>query len=295
MVHHHALSALEGRCADNWHGVILAGADDLPSSLIEPWTTELNQHDSSPREAPQWTDNPFHTEFGTEFGMPCGERLALRAHFGSKRSETVLRALALARGVTDLRTIGERRHDHEDPAVPRQAWQGLLATRRLDLEPFEPVTQDYWRSGSDLPLGPLSEVQVYSLNADPRYEGKGHAPDCQHADRYREGLTDGYDLLTVADLLACDTYRWCSKCSGYGVRRLSTRQLDYYRSAHQLHYLRGRTYGDTLAPAETDQVRAQLQAIETWVGSCNDDWSYEDRQLWRDAFEVVRRSTKHKP
>lgn len=279
------LSALQRRCADNWQGAVLAGASDLPTSLIDPWAADLERHEAAPRET--WSEDPFAEGFGAEFAMPHGVQLALRAHFGPMRSERVLRALALARGVRDLRTIGERRYDHEEPAVPRQTWRGLLATQRLDLAPFEPVTADEWRSGSGLPLGLLAEVQVYSLNADPRYEGKGHAPDCQHADRYREGLTDDYDLLSVADLLDRNPHQWCSKCSGYAVRRFDATQLDYYRRAHQLYCLRKRLQGNSAAATERDQDVLHLQAIQAWVRDCGDVWPAHVRRHWRQVLEAV--------
>ncbi len=79
-------------------------------------------------------------------------------------------------------------------------WHGLLTENHLDFAPFRPPSSDRWRSGSGLPMGPLAAVQLYTTNANPLIEGKGHSPLCRHA--HERAVVAGDDLLTVADLMA---------------------------------------------------------------------------------------------
>ncbi|MFI9389568.1 hypothetical protein ACIG53_01685 [Streptomyces bauhiniae] len=69
----------------------------------------------------------------------------------------------------------------------------------------------------------MAAVQLYTTNASPLIEGKGHSPLCRHA--HERAVVAGDDLLTVADLMERTDFDWCSKGGGYAMRRLSDTQL----------------------------------------------------------------------
>lgn len=102
--------------------------------------------------------------------------------------------------------------------------------------PFEPVADTGWQSGSGLPLGILAGVQAYTSDADGRYQGRAHSPDCKHR-RPERGVSRDDDLVTIKELLDNKGFDPCSKSGGYAVRRLSQDQVAYYRAAHRLHVL----------------------------------------------------------
>ncbi|MFJ9339893.1 hypothetical protein ACIRP0_11455 [Streptomyces sp. NPDC101733] len=252
------LQVIEQRVEQGWQGVIVAGASDLPESVIKPWNKEVHPRPEVDEGLHPAHDNARSADrVGADLGLAAGTQEAVRWAHGERAKEHSLRLLAMARGVHDLRSLDSGRSG----ALSVAFWEGLLTLGPLDLTPFEPVGTDRWRGGSGLPLGVLGSVQIYARNEDPAFDGKGHSPFCQHArDR---GLAHDDDLLSVSELLARDDWDWCSKCGGYSAHRLTDTQLSYYRAAHQLHDIVGqldheRTYR---APVEPDALIKQLDEL----------------------------------
>ncbi|MEV4440823.1 hypothetical protein AB0K09_17730 [Streptomyces sp. NPDC049577] len=278
------LAAIEKRLANGWHGVVIAGASDLPSSVIEPWAGEIGRRPEG-RESiwPERVHDVHDPRFGDWLGLTDGARTTAWLTFRDQDIERNLRCLAVARSVHDLRTLdsGSRRR-----GVPHDVWQGLLTSRRLDLEPFEPPASDRWRGGSGIPLGVLADVQIYTTNADPRFEVKGHSPLCRHS--RERGVSDDDDLLTVGDLLARDDFDWCSKCGGYAARRLTDTQLSYYRAAHRLHDIAERLDPKRAgyARADLETIISQLSELADWRPIGEDHWYSRGARQW---WQIVRR------
>lgn len=280
------LDAIEKRVSQGWLGVIVAGASDLPESMLSPWikevglTPEVDEgphlgHDSAGQD----------DRFGADLGLSAGAQAAVRWAHGERAKEHNLRLLATARGVPDLRSLDTGRSGALSVAV----WEGLLTPGPLDLTPFRPPSTDRWRSGSGLPLGVLGQVQIYATNADPAFEGKGHSPFCRHTrDR---GLAHGDDLLSVSDLLARDDWDWCSKCGGYAARRLTDTQLSYYRAAHQLHDIAGQLDDDRTyrAPVEPDALIKQLVELADWEPGGHEDCDWDGSWRWHEVIRDLRR------
>ncbi|GGX64704.1 hypothetical protein [Streptomyces hiroshimensis] len=290
-------AVIEKRLARGWNGVIVAGASDLPTSVIESWAGEIGPRpEEHERIWPERVHDVHDPRFGDWLSVTDGARRTAWLTFRYQDGERNLRCLAMARGVHDLRTLdsGSRRR-----GVPFDVWQGLLTGSPLDLEPFEPPTTDRWRGGSGIPLGVLAEVQVYTTSADPRDEGKGHSPLCGHA--RERGVTHYDDLLTVGDLLARDDYDWCSKCGGYAARRLTDTQLSYYRAAHRLHDI-----ARQLDPKRAGYDRIDVETLLSRLGELADwrpigedhRYAWKARRRWRqivrglvDKAEAGRRDT----
>ncbi|TDD36771.1 hypothetical protein [Saccharopolyspora elongata] len=212
------ISTLAERCANGWRGVVLAGPNDLPSAIIEPWIDEIQAG---------LNDEP------DPLGTRAGEQSVVNRRYGQDRFfiERRLRMLALVRTATDLRTLTER-YEQSDRDID---WHGLLTPHQLDLTPFKPATNaDKRVSGLGLPLEVLASVQIYTTDGTSRYQGKGHSPFCSFARSGRASLDDSFDLLHVRDLLGSGNPDWCSVCGGYATRRLDDLQLRYYRTAHEL-------------------------------------------------------------
>ncbi|MER6398422.1 hypothetical protein ABT263_20565 [Kitasatospora sp. NPDC001603] len=282
---------LERRAARGWRGVLLAGSADLPAALIEPWSEAIGQRPEEPSAV--WRERmrePDDLLFGERLGLEAGaERAAWLVSMDRPWvREFNLRLLAMARGVPDLRTLysGYDRAGRSR-SLPRAVWQGLLAHGQdLDLEPFEaPDTGTWKRSGSGIPLGVFAQVQVYAVNADPRYQGKGHSPFCSHV--RERGVTADDDLLTVADLLGDTKFDWCSKCGGYAIRRLTDTQLAHYRAAHRLHDIAQQLDPGRggYAPGRLGQLVEQLLELEKWDPDADDHSYSEDSGRWR---QIVR-------
>ncbi|WP_157252721.1 hypothetical protein [Nonomuraea typhae] len=221
------LGVLAERCARGWLGVVVAGADDLPASLMGPWTQMVIGADTESDEG-----------FGAELSVRAGEKALARPYaFGSQAAGDNPRAvsrslglLAMARGVHDLRTLT---HRYELQGIPPVVWRALLAFDQLDLTPFRTTeSRRTGRPGLGLPLGILGNVQIYTSNSDPDY-GKGHAAACRHVRDGGLALHPDDDLITITEL-ADGRFDWCSKCGGYAVRRLTDAQLAHYRAAHRL-------------------------------------------------------------
>ncbi|MFJ6619947.1 hypothetical protein ACIQOW_20525 [Kitasatospora sp. NPDC091335] len=294
------LPVIEQRLADGWRGVIVAGASDLPDAVIEPWAAEVGPRPGDRLSLwPEHLRSPHDPLFGEELGLSQGATRAAWLVQHEANGQHNLRLLAMARGIHDLRTLdGGYDREGRSRSMPRPVWQGLLAhAKDLDLEPFEAPDGDQWKSGgSGIPLGVLAEVQVYTTNANPRIQGKGHSPFCPHS---REcGLVAEDDLLTLADLLARDDYDWCSKCWGYAIRRLTGTQLSYYRAAHRLHEIAqdlnpGRGGYEHL---DVEVITEQLRELTDWRPVGHDTWYTSGSRRWRrivrdlqDKAEAARR------
>ncbi|MFG3056260.1 hypothetical protein ACGFZP_35620 [Kitasatospora sp. NPDC048239] len=278
------LPVIEKRLAGGWQCFLLAGAADLPADVIEPWAREVGPRPED-RESlwPQYPRSAHDPLFGEDLGLAQGATRAAWLAYEHQDAERNLRLLAMARGVRDLRTLDGGYDDHgRSRTLPHPVWLGLLAhAENLDLEPFEAPDADRWRSGGGIPLGVLADVQVYTTNADPRIQGKGHSPFCPHS--RERGVVAGDDLLTVTDLLDNDEYDWCSKCQGYAIRRLTDTQLSYYRAAHRLHDIAqeldpGRGGHDRL---DIETITRQLRELADWRPAGEDHWYTSGARRWR--------------
>ncbi|MFD4628537.1 hypothetical protein ACFVYR_01345 [Streptomyces sp. NPDC058284] len=135
----------------------------------------------------------------------------------------------------------------------------------------------------------MAVAQIYTTNADPQIEGKGHSPLCRHA--RERGVAANDDLLTVTDLLARDDFDWCGKCGGYAVRRLTDSQVSFYRAAHRLHAItgqldRGRSHDDA------DTVLSQLEELADWEPIDEEGWYTSDSWRWHEAIRNLKRKVE---
>jgi hypothetical protein len=237
------LATVEERCKSGWTGILVAEAGDLPVSLFASHLGVQTTADASEgdNDAPAsvWDDRHLpaeHADFGEHLGYAAGDRKLSWAHHrrdGIRVLERNFRILTLARGVHDLRTL-DFESDSGVRATPQDVWYALLLVGdQLDLRPFRPRTGDgNWQSGLGLPLSALADLQIYTTNADPRIAGKGHSPFCQHV--RERGVHRGDFLLTLGELMYRTDLDWCANCGGYAIRRLSDKQVAYYRVAHRL-------------------------------------------------------------
>ncbi|MGW9120338.1 hypothetical protein ACWGRV_27630 [Streptomyces sp. NPDC055663] len=135
---------------------------------------------------------------------------------------------------------------------------------------------------------PLAAVQLYTTNANPLIEGKGHSPLCRHA--HERAVVPGGDLLAVADLMARTDSDWCSKCGGYALRRLTDSQLSYYRAAHRLHDIKGRLDSQTGIPdSDTSAVIARLDELAAWQPVDEAEWCSSDSWRWQETVHELTR------
>ncbi|SPT60099.1 hypothetical protein [Actinomadura madurae] len=299
------VSVIEERCAAGWRGVFIAGASDLPASLIAPWMERITAADAAAPErewAPQHL-SPRDPDFARHLGAAAGEAwlqtMLSASYYSHGERERTLRCLALARNVHDLRTLNGS-IDPGHRAVPTGVWEALLAADGLDLQPFQQEDETkMWGGGIGAPLGVLADVQIYTTNADPAVMGKGHSPYCSHA--HGRDVTEYDDLLTAADLLRREDFDWCSKCGGYAVRRLTDVQLDYYRAAHRLHSIAQRLrQGFSRAEAEEKAtIHAELEALRKWRPEKYSDWHGGETWRWqgiaRDLSAQARRIASAEP
>lgn len=265
------LTALEKRCGKGWQGIIVACASDLPGHLIEPLNTPTAHEpdDATDQACPSAARLYDHRDpsFGEHLGIDDGLQAMKPASYSDRDREYHLRCLAMARGVRDLRTLdgGYDRNGRRSPAFPYAVWHALLAMSTIDLKPFRAPGEDHWNSGSGIPLAPLADVQIYTTNADPLVQGKGHSPDCRHAGE--RGVSHHDDLLTLRRLLDTDDADWCGKCGGYAVRRLTSGQVSYYRAAHRLHHIATTLRGERLPThytLDTGALMSELDELATW-------------------------------
>jgi len=221
------LDQIEKRCENGWSGILLAEAGDLPLALIEPAFTQLGE--ASAGDSGDTRERYVHLrekEFGQYLGVDAGMRLLHRRLGGSDdaRLERDLRILTLARGMSDLRQL-DGGYDSLS-LVPWAVWRALITDAHINLQPFRAADSEGPREGAlALPISLLANVQIYTTNADPRVEGKGHSPFCRHARGNYEGITRDYDFMTVADLLRGPEPDWCSQCAGYALRSLNSTEV----------------------------------------------------------------------
>ncbi|MFB7947843.1 hypothetical protein ACFC6L_23345 [Kitasatospora phosalacinea] len=285
------LSTLATRVAAGWNGTVIARASDLPGSVIEPWIEEIGPRPTEgERIWPPAVHDPYDPRFGADLGHADGARMTAWLGYDDRFKQYDLRCLAMARGAGDLRTL-DSGHDREGRrrTVSSPVWHGLLASAEyLDLQPFRAPGTDRWRDGSGIPLGVLADVQVYTTDADPGWQRKGHSPFCQHA--RERGVQKDDDLLRVADLLARSDFDWCSKCHGYAIRRFTDTQLSYYRAAHQLHDIAEELRRDSDKPLRTDGelLAERLTALTDWHPEGEDYWNAPESWRWREIVRELR-------
>lgn len=286
------LIRIEERCEKgNWSGILLAEAEGLPSGLVQPQldaACAVRSDDPSTWESRQEAryKEPRDPQFGQYLGMEAGLE-ELQRHTGfyadpGRELERSLRVLALLRGVHDLRQVDDDGYDLRTCVVPREVWRGLLVEEHLDLRPFMPEEESSSRAkGLGLPLGALAGAQVYTTNADPGAYGKGHSLFCQHA-RDDRGITSGYFLLTLQDLVARRDLDWCSKCAGYSLRRLTEDQTAYYRCAHRLvrigRELHAELQGNGRSAVDLDAVNTDIDEIFQWVRGHDEYMTYAEHE-----------------
>lgn len=262
------LRVIEKRLAGGWQCFLVAGASDLPADVIKPWVREVGAKPEDRENLwPEHTHGPHDPLFAEDLGLAHGATRAAWLAYDQADSEPNLRLLAMARGVQDLRTLDGGYDDFgRSQSLPRPVWLGLLAhARNLDLTPFEAPNPDRWRGGgSGVPLGVLADVQVYTTNADPQIQGKGHSPFCRPSGE--RGVASDDDLLALSDLLDNDGYDWCSKCWGYAVRQLTDTQLSYYRAAHRLHDIVKKlaTARGSHGSGDLEAITQQLAELASW-------------------------------
>lgn len=287
-----SLPVLEKRLAGGWQCFLLAGASDLPTDVIDPWVREVGPEPEDRANLwPEHTRVPHDPLFGEDLGLAHGAtRAAWQAYYPAD-SEPNLRLLAMARGVQDLRTLDGGHDDSgRSRTLPHPVWLGLLThARNLDLTPFEAPNPDRWHGGgSGIPLAVLADVQIYTTNADPKIQGKGHSPFCRHS--RERGVVAGDDLLALADLLGHDDDdHWCGQCWGYAVRRLTDAQLSYYRAAHRLHEIAKKltTAQGGHGPGDLEEITRQLAELADWRPVGEARWygsgSWEWKRIVRDC------------
>ncbi|MEV7359334.1 hypothetical protein [Kitasatospora sp. NPDC091276] len=285
------LTTVEKRLAAEWQGTILASASDLPVSVVEAWVREIGRR---PEDGESIWSAPVHDphdpRFGADLGLADGDRATAWLRHGGESVEYDLRCLAMARGAADLRTLDDSRDREERRrTVPIAVWHGLLATtRHLDLRPFKAPGTDRWHGGSGIPLGVLAEVQVYTTDAKPGWNRRGHSAFCSHSGE--RGLSADDDLLTIADLLSRDGFDWCSKCHGFAVRRFTDSQVSYYRAAHRLHAVVKRLDRDGGATGGTngESLAAELSELSEWHPIGETYWDSPDSWRWTEIIRDLR-------
>ncbi|MEU8507447.1 hypothetical protein AB0C40_22500 [Streptomyces brevispora] len=140
----------------------------------------------------------------------------------------------------------------------------------------------------------MAAVQLYTTNANPLIEGKGHSPLCRNA--HERAVVAGDDLLTVTDLMARTDFDWCSKCGGCAIPGLTDSQLSYYRAAHRLHDIKRRLDGKSAAPdSDTSTGIAHLDQLAAWQPVDEEQWCSSDSWQWQDTIRELQRKAARSP
>ncbi|MFD5205322.1 hypothetical protein ACFWNF_00025 [Streptomyces anulatus] len=167
------LEPVDKRLAKGWLGIFIAGARDLPGSVLVPEEPErIPEPEAGEAQMPGRGQGVHDSYFREAVDLAEGTRRTVRQTYATEDRNLSLRLVALARGAHDLRSLDAGRPG----GLPVAVWHGLLAEDCLDFAPFRQLSGDRWRSGSGLLLGPLAAVQLYTTNASPLIEGKGHSP-----------------------------------------------------------------------------------------------------------------------
>ncbi|MER7461511.1 hypothetical protein [Streptomyces sp. NPDC097981] len=167
------LEVIEKRVEQGWLGVIVAGASDLPESVINPWMKEVHptpEADEGPH--PGHAGAGQDDRSGADLGLAAGAQAAVRWAHGERAKEHNLRLLAMARGVPDLRSLDTGRSGVLSVTV----WEGLLTPGPLDLTPFRPPSTDRWRGGSGLPLAYWDRCRSTPRTRIPRSKARDIHP-----------------------------------------------------------------------------------------------------------------------
>ncbi|MFJ5951458.1 hypothetical protein [Streptomyces noursei] len=147
--------------------------------------------------------------------------------------------------ITDLRTLPADLRSFDPRALFAKTRACHFDDPVIDLAPYQ----------QGVPLGPLSDVQVYATNPHGYYKGLSHGVGCSWA----QEVGEQHEILTLAEFLpllpvveapssrgygsGADIYRelmykdrsaerWCTSCAGYAIRRFTPSQCAYYRQ-HQ--------------------------------------------------------------
>ncbi|MFC8521104.1 hypothetical protein [Streptomyces sp. NPDC057257] len=138
------LDTIEKRLAKGWLGVPIAGARDLPGSVLGPEELEQSPEPEAGEAQLSGRGQGVHDPyFGDGLGLAEGTRRTLRQTYAAEDRNLSLRLLALACGAHDLRSLGAGRAG----GLPVAVWHGLLTEDRLSLAPFQQPGSDRWRSG----------------------------------------------------------------------------------------------------------------------------------------------------
>ncbi|MGW5780692.1 hypothetical protein [Streptomyces sp. NPDC003863] len=92
----------------------------------------------------------------------------------------------------------------------------------------------------------------------------------------------GDDLLALADLLSDKDVDWCSRCSGYAIRRLNDVRLARYRAVRRLHAIAPQSDPGCggYAPGRLGPLVEDLQEPEKRDPNGEDrSWSFADENL----------------
>lgn len=167
------LDTIEKRLAKGWLGVLIAGARDLPGSVLG--LQELEQSpEPEAREAqlPGRGQGVHDPNFGEGLGLAEGTRRTLRQTYAIEDRNLTLRLLALARGAHDLRSL-----DAGQPGgLPVAVWHGLLTEDRLSLAPFrQPAGECGVRPAVDLDGSRVGLVNAGKDLHERRLAGSVHA------------------------------------------------------------------------------------------------------------------------
>jgi hypothetical protein len=236
-----ALGDARKRVDDGQHLMMLALLDDVSPGFLASWAKS-----QSPAKALTGYDGrPEHPVVklrraeGEEVDRILAEGL-LSKNQDRSFSPATLRMIGIARSSSDLRYL---------PAVPEEFadcvdWNVVNAAvvTELDIGMFRPVEPNgsedrdwHWDGVSGLPMGPLTDLQIYGSNLDGRWQGLSHTLGCQHRRRqFDDRYTAGDQMMPLSRYVQLTSEGRCSKCGGLSVRRPTAVQLAYYNDMNML-------------------------------------------------------------